>query len=694
MRHTIKLIITTVLVSYGTWLGGQSISDTLKDENFELIDNFRELDKTEEESTISTIKVLTKYTDQGMAIRWAPTNPLIWQDGLSRGYIVEKVTFNKVDSNYVWTSLSAEPIKPWPIEEWKTIVNDDSPYCAAAAMCIYGTNQETGFINQFRDQQNKFGFNLFSADMDRKAAEASGLFILDQNVDTTDLMMYSVRLAGSPLSNCTDTVYQFASTSNQYIKVKLEAQSGEEHVLLNWKTPRQALTPSAYHIERSEDGNNFIKVTDRPFLPVTTNVQENENKINFTDSLAIINQEFYYRIIGIDAFSEKFVYSDTITSKAFAKKTLKPIQEVWTQESENLVTVEWKLNIDLDDTEGFYVLRSTDSQQGFERISGLLDRNASRYIDESPDPIKTNFYKIESVDKNGNGISSIHAFAITKDNVAPHPPENLQYFIEDNGSLLIKWDDPEEKDIRGYLIHYSNTDEGPFTVVPGGLLSSAHFVDSLNLKTLTEDMYFYVVAVDYSYNASETSQVLRVKKPDLIPPSPSIFTRYTSDNKLVKIQWKKSQSLDLQRVILERKTNNSEWILMEDFDENQEVFVDSTQVPNVEYIYRLASLDDDGNVSYSPQRIRVTVSDGFFISGISNMEIKDQDENLMLTWDINQEIHHSFKIYKMNTKGEFIYTQKTSNNFFKPIENTTYAIKAIGFDGRESRLSKPFVFGN
>ncbi|MCB9271680.1 MAG: hypothetical protein H6561_19305 [Lewinellaceae bacterium] len=39
-------------------------------------------------------------------------------------------------------------------------------------------------------------------------------------------------------------------------------------------------------------------------------------------------------------------------------------------------------------------------------------------------------------------------FAITTDELAPQPPQNLQYQIDSSGRLLVEWDAPADKDIR------------------------------------------------------------------------------------------------------------------------------------------------------------------------------------------------------------------------------------------------------
>ncbi|MCQ2228690.1 MAG: hypothetical protein MJZ13_02960, partial [Bacteroidales bacterium] len=147
-------------------------------------------------------------TDEGVTLRWAPTDMQSWQAGLSSGYIVERFTIMKDGEILSVEDIAAqkirtEPIKAKPLEAWEPF--SDEKYVAIAAECMYGDKPDMaeaggGFspmmaYRRHRAQQQRFSFALYAADMSPKAAELSGLMMKDMSVSKDSKYLYKVFLA-------------------------------------------------------------------------------------------------------------------------------------------------------------------------------------------------------------------------------------------------------------------------------------------------------------------------------------------------------------------------------------------------------------------------------------------------------------------------------------------------------------------
>lgn len=647
------------------------------------------------------IHFASSMTKDGLMIRWAPSTKEIWLDGIDYGYILEKFEPTDVDKDTGhFVPVTETPIKPWPLEDWRPIVNKDKPYCAAAAQCIYGQEAQLtdGFVTQSDHQDNLFGFNLLAADLDRDAAIASGLGFIIKDVDTNYFGLYRLRLAQNTLSGYKDTLSKFVvGAYDEYKPVLIDqVKELENRVVIQWYVGPKGSRYTAYYIERSEDNETFIRLNKQPFLNIQTNVTQNANVAHFVDTLEENYTKYYYRVIGVNAFAQESTPSKSVAAMG---KDLTPPNtpiNVTSQETkEGLVMINWDwkdLNKD-NDLQGFQVLKSNDPQGVFDTLNeGLLPAGANKYLDKNPDPTATNYYKILAIDQNGNMAESSLGFTITEDKTAPEAPTNLQGEIDTNGLLLLTWDPPQDKDVRGYLVHFSNGKESNFAVIPGDYLTEAYYVDSISLNTLSESIYYYVVALDLSYNPSVASEVIEVKKPDLIPPMASFFSDYLVGKEGIKIQWVSSNSKDVDKVFLMRRVIDGDWEIIHEIEANQNEYLDKNVVGGTTYEYNLVTMDDAGNESVPAKTLTLEALTPFYIAKVTNLRASKEEEGISLTWDYEPSGDFEFYIYKSVDEGPMkLFKRLTTNTSFmdREINKRTsykYAVVAKAKDGRKSEM--------
>ena len=638
----------------------------------------------------------------GTMLRWAPTTLELWLDGLDHGYILERRILSK-DSNEVtdFEIVSGSAIMPWDASQWKSIVSDDKPYCAAAAQCVLKqtTEQGQGFVLQADEQQNLFGFNLLASDLDRDAAIGSGLGYFDISVDTSEIAIYRLRLASAPLSGYTDTASTMALGYDVgYFPTELDTILEYENKLkLQWSVVSNDDAPTAYYVERSVDGENFERLNKTPYIPIKTDVNRMSDQIVYIDSVPQNYTAYYYRVLGINAFAQTSKPSNVVKAMGQDRTPPNTPFNVTSQEAENgvvMINWDWEDYNKDNDLTGFRVLKSTNAKGPFDTLStGLISEKKRKIMDKNPDQVATNFYKVIAYDDKGNYSESNLSFLITTDDVAPAAPQGLEAVIDSTGLVLLTWEPPADKDVRGYLVHFSNGEKSNFAVIPGQYLTQPFYLDSLNLNTLTESIYYYVVALDLSYNASEASQIIEAKKPDIIPPVASIFKGYKVDQGAINITWIKSVSADVERVELWRKTQTSDWIKMENFDDEIVSFKDNTVSEGEFYEYTLRTYDDAGNLALPQKNLSLKALKPFFIAGATETSFSKEKEGAMLAWQYENAKDFTFIIYKgTDTENlSIIKYVEGSLSFldssYSRKDKSMYAIKVRARDGRSSELT-------
>jgi len=285
------------------------------------------------------------------------------------------------------------------------------------------------------------------------------------------------------------------------------------------------------------------------------------------------------------------------------------------------------------------------------------------------------------------------AFGFTKDDIAPQPPVNLIADIDTLGNVLLEWEAPQDNDIRGYRVFWSYEKEGNYAVQSGKLLPNTHFVDELQLKSLTEIVYYYVIAVDYSYNRSEASEIYTLKKPDIIPPAASIFADYKVSEDGIYFEWIASSSLDVTNIKLERSSSEQEsWTTIESFDMKKNSFLDANVEGGKLYQYRLLTIDDDGNKSYNIKPLTLEALTPFFIPSITKLTAEKIDGNLTLNWEYDNAQEYEYMVYRQLVNGTLKSLKKVigKTTFLDNgnIDKAQYAVVAKAKDGRESKISK------
>ena len=657
----------------------------------------------EEPITPQDIYIFWKVGENEVKLRWAPSDAEIWLQGNKYGYQLEKAILNP-GTEPVFKKMTNKAIKPWPLADWESIANEENPYAVAAAMTIHGKDKQpaTGFAAAHQNLNNKFGMALLSADLDKRAAEASGLSFIDKGTKSGDIIAYRIYVLDSLSNPVSDTTMQYVvvgEPSDFAGPNKITTSENEHEVVLYWDKYYMGSLNTAYHIERSSDGGTtFKRVNKNPYIDISTNLITNTSMMSYSDSVAENYIPYYYRIIALDAFGDESKPSKAI--KAMGRDRTPPvaIRELETAESPgSIVNLKWTYPNEELDIAGFKVYHFIEEEKNKKVIALSLGKDARSFTHKTPDTKSTNYYIVSALDKEGNEARSHVVFAMVTDVTPPEAPTNLRATVDSLGGLLLEWEAPKDNDIRGYQVFYSNEPDENFTVQKGPYLEQTYFVKKIPIRTLTEEMYLYVLAIDNSYNVSKASEIIKVKKPDVIPPAASFFSDYSVSEEGIFFTWVKSSSDDVASVELKRRKLDSDWEIIKEFNPNERNFLDIKVEEGVYYEYKLWTYDDDGNQSVTDVALSLKALKSFYLKNTPKLTSNASEDSLILNIEFPEGAAAEFVIYRATGEEALSIYQVIDaassyrDSYYKKGATYQYAVIARGADGRESKQSELLV---
>ncbi|MBK6373316.1 MAG: hypothetical protein IPF67_09005 [Saprospiraceae bacterium] len=453
-----------------------------------------------------------------------------------------------------------------------------------------------------------------------------------------------------------------------------------------YKVASKDTTNKYLDIEKSEDGKSWKKLNKRPYV---SSFEKNEKAFIYVDSMVVNNKNYSYRLRGYTPFGDQGLYSEIIKSTPIDLTPPAPAYSIKASDNGGAVKIEWEATPNEPDFDGFYVGRSGLPTGGFVKISKKLDKKERAFIDFQANPLEDNYYAIFSVDKSGNESMSYVDLGYIVDSLPPEPPTGMKGSIDTSGLVKISWNRGPEADIIGYRVYWANDTLAEFSQLTGEVFAGTIYGDSINIKTLSEYAYYKIVAVDHRYNHSQYSKILKLQKPDIVPPAAPLISKYEQGQLTVSFSWINSSSDDVVNHTLERKFENEEWKKMAVFTKNEKEYTDKDLLAGKSYAYRIVALDDAGNKSISKD-LEITAVDRGKRENIQGFKVVNKDGNSMLEWKYEQTGNYVFVIYKQNASktgfdpiGRLKNTEKT---YQIQNVNDVYGIKAIYSDGGESRM--------
>ena len=666
------------------------------------------------------LKLIAKNRGREISLRWAFSEPEAWMYLSSHGFWLERFELDDATNEPISTTpliLSGHKIYPWREEEFKANISERDTFLAIAGQCLYGddltgNDPNNSMFRQMelksKSDENRFLFAMLAASMDSKASQSLGWGYTDQDIKPGLKYIYRLRV-DDDLKNRfrTDTSYYVIATDEIFpndVPMTPILTMGDSIAILEWyRSPNYI----AYFVERSEDGISWKRLTDKPFLNMTNANQNDSKKIVYSDVLSTNFKEYHYRIIGLDIFGDESPASDPVSGSGRDLTPTTPPKLYYAKNTEGLkVTLKWDID-QKSDLRGFWVKRGYSMEGPWTTIhSKPLPPNTREYVDAEAEEFGLNFYRVYSIDDHGNENGSYPVYAQIYNQAPPAKPIGLHGTIDTTGMLTLRWNANKEPDLMGYELYYANQEDHFFIVMNDSILTDTFFQTKISLKNLTKNIFFKIRAIDFHHSLSEFSDVLKLKKPDLIPPTRPIFTDYLANDSGITLSWVGSSSNDVKYYRLERSEEKTGWKILATLDTETTKYTDQQVKPGLKYHYRIIAIDEAGLESTDPSKLAVMSSKIRKRPDIKKLDAKilANNEGVELRWDYEDDPQKvQFIVFQVLENGSLRQLAKTDgsekiykdNTVAKAGKTVMYAVKAEHKEGGSSNLAKTkYIFVN
>ena len=385
----------------------------------------------------------------------------------------------------------------------------------------------------------------------------------------------------------------------------------------------------------------------------------------------------------------------------FSVKDLTPplaVKGTKAERKDNIVTISW---IQTNDKEvvGYNVLRSDDNGKFYKKITAQpLKINDAKYNDRFEETVSgTFYYKIETIDSNGNSTTSNNVSILVPDHFPPSKPVDLISRVQP-GKILLSWKPNSEKDLAGYRIYrgLKDDDENEMLLLNVAPQKEANYTDIFNEKAGTKFIY-KVVAIDNSFNESPKSS-LWVQLPDVIAPQAPVLKEAVIENGKVNLKWDevltdKILGYDVYRIY----NSKEEKITSQPVKSN--LFSDEVIKRGI-IEYFIKAVDSAKLESKPSNKIAITTADGVAnqLRLVINQDLRTKKLNLKIEGVKPDEVLE-IKLFKKTGKSGFVRTPfKLNPDGFLDEETAEgeiyeYYVEVITIDDAKLKSEK-VVFNN
>jgi len=664
-----------------------------------------------QEKPISELKAAARYTASGVELRFFPDRKKTLDLGLQSGFIVERA--DGTSSNFKEIART----KPYSEEEWAQILErattQDEKIQIEISQDFYISSQEKSggkldFLagiadlkQQKADEDFQFMVSILTAIKNADAAKGLGLSYVDNTVQTRESYSYRIKIvANSEVYEIKSIPVTIQTTidNNQY-ENKVYIRTGDTQLGFVWEDHPNL---SGVDIERTINGANK-KLNDAPIYTVRGKTYKGTKRNGFSEDSLVNYQKYTYRFYGQTIFGERVKFAEVTGMPRDLTPPQKPFLKQPKHSKPDEVHVEWEMNAPIaKDFKGFAISRSEKSDGYFSLINDkLLPSSARKFIDKSFIKGKSNYYLIQALDT-ANNVSSSFPISVTLiDSIPPVKPVFIDGKIDSLGVVTVTIQKNRETDLMGYRLYRSNSPEHEFSVIEEGFLSldslqnevKTVFIDSVTLRSLTPYIYYRTEALDFNHNTSIFSKILKVKRPDNIPPTTPVFKKVKVGEDYVQLEFALSKSIDVKQQSLFRKLDlKDDWKQQAVLQNNQKEYIDKEVEKGTKYYYSLQAIDDSNNKSEFAIPVMGKPYDSGVRLPVENIKIKQDRNDIILSWDYKLMNENTFfVIYKQNKNGDLVQFTNTKELFFKEKADskpTGYAVRVITKDGGKSKISE------
>jgi fibronectin type 3 domain-containing protein len=601
----------------------------------------------------ATIVVIARTYQDSVVLRWAPSTPHAWRIANRLGYIVERR-----QAGGPTTRLTLEPKVPWPIERLADALdaNPDNSYLGLAVYALAGDTTLMGLADSLgtdtvgvnaEKNTTLYGYALFSADNDPLVAEALGLRFVDRNVKTGERYTYRVSLSEKRDYRIDpgEVTVEVRASGPGPAPANFAAQGLDGRIELRWESLSER-DYSGYYVYRSDDtGRTFSKMNKTPIVIVAPEAVNVPRVARFVDTTITNYKVYKYQVRGIDAFGELGQPGEV---EAFGRD-LTPPPRPSVKNPEQLgntrIRLSWEMTESSADLAGFAISRSAFIDSNYHHLTEKpLPPTAREYIDEHATEAEP-YYVIAALDTARNESLSFPIYGMLIDTIAPSIPTGLTGTIDSDGIVHLQWHRGPEQNLLGYRVLRANAPDHEFSQLKGEVHPDTAFVDTVEVRTLTRNVYYRIASVNRRYNHSEMSPILALRRPDVVPPEAPVFTDVLPTDSSVVLRWAPSTSEDLKWHILYRRLSGEQrWIPIDTLSRTARSYTDTGVQRNTLYEYLIEAVDSTGLNSPAAVPVQARPYDTGTRPPVENLtaQYNEKEKRIALHWSYHPRKQESY----------------------------------------------------
>jgi len=591
-----------------------------------------------------------------LKLRWFAESSTIWLQGLSVGYTLEKAKFDKSRPMSNQNYQLVQSINSWNKDMLDKNLrsldsgSDDYRYANIAyqlsqsvdALPAKSSIEETMEYKEQLDQV--YSHAMIATLLSWYGAKVHGMAYDIGSYSSKDI--YRVRLNESIGGLIVRPAYitnEELFTNKDYLK-EVKVSELDESIGLEWEKSSDVL---ASFVEYSTDGVVYNSNEETPSVQLSNDNQV-QDSITFGVDNLVNDQLYYLKIFGYNIFGEKVLIGEAEGTPRDLTPPIRPVMLGVDHKEPDLVEIKWMPSID-EDLAGYAVGRSTESFGQYYQIhEGLIPKDRTSFGDAYFDKDTSNYYIIEAVDYSGNRSRSNFAYVSLTDSIPPDQPVNVFGLMDSIGIVTLEMEPQDEKDFMGYRVYMANNPKTEFSVIQetynDSIVSIARdpiIIDTSTIESLSPFIYYKIGALDYNYNESEPSEIIKVKRPDIYPPVSPMITGYKAKQNEIHFDIALSTSFDVrQNYIYRREATEEEWSILDSlgigFDAT---YIDSTGEDKVDYIYSLKAVDEGGLESEFGNKLKLSILRNDNQLGITPTVKYFEDSNkALIIWEYDTEL--------------------------------------------------------
>jgi uncharacterized protein len=643
-------------------------------------------------------------------LRWNPGNSSIWEHAKKSGYRISKCEYNGQSENQFdklpFVVLAKSPFKRLEKEtieilfekEGKKMNNKElelvllayglsDPLSSQNNDQAYSKDIFEQHLNSLREEkskvENRFLMAMLPCELSKMAAEITGFRTNDTKVIPGQRYIYKIELEEKHSVYNVEPTYLIitASPFNPDIyRSIIKVDEGHEQLTFTWADIPYV---SSYNVYQSIDSINFIKINETPIGNSSTPNYEGPDLTLYNVDSLVIGQKYYYKFYANTPFADELLFGTASGIPKDKTPPLQPFIDSLVHNGKEKVMIHWNKEIYKNETlKGFYIGRADSDTSVFYRIhEGLIPANRNSFQDVYFSTSSSNYYVLCAVDADGNENCSNSNLLVVKDEYPPQPPIPIKGVMDSLGIVTLTLKPQSEKDFMGYRVYKANADYHEFSVVNETWSDSlilnpkdTILIDTSTLESLTKFIYYKITALDYHYNESFFSTVIKVPRPDKYPPVPPLINDYNVFNDKIIFGITVSSSEDaVQNYILRKKENEVSWKIIDSVGIRDTIYTDYSPENSGAYHYAVQAKDDSGLISkmgnvvrlqtyYKPRPLDLDISCTYF----------PKNNMVLATWVYKEKVDNDLAVA--------IYNPVDKPNDYKGIIRnsiqTTYAFNS------------------